>query len=73
MLRTNGLQSHVAHPIGAPDSEGLQFFGTDCPPSHPVRLPLLFIEIVWDTRPFNNPALWPKDGSQPFVFSMGDP
>jgi Domain of unknown function (DUF1996) len=59
-------QSHVAHPFGG-------IFGTDCPPSHPVRLPLLFIEIVWDTRPFNDPSIWPEDGSQPFVFSMGDP
>ncbi|TFK26034.1 hypothetical protein FA15DRAFT_316050 [Coprinopsis marcescibilis] len=65
--------SHVAHPSGPPAPDGLQFFGTDCPDTHPVRLPLLFIEIVWDTRPFNSPELWPKDGSQPFVFSMGDP
>ncbi|EAU83652.2 hypothetical protein CC1G_05556 [Coprinopsis cinerea okayama7 len=57
-------QSHVAHPIGG-------FFGTDCPDSHPVRLPLLFIEIVWDTRPFNDPSFW--ENGQPFVFSMGDP
>ncbi|KAF5320341.1 hypothetical protein D9611_011265 [Ephemerocybe angulata] len=48
--------SHVAHPLG-PKTDGLQFFGTDCPDTHPVRLPLLFFEIVWDTRPFNNPAL----------------
>ncbi|KAF5341232.1 hypothetical protein D9611_006166 [Ephemerocybe angulata] len=60
-------QSHVAHPVGP------GFFGTDCPATHPVRLPLLFMEINWDTRPFNDKKLWPKDGSQPFVFSMGDP
>ncbi|KAF5335393.1 hypothetical protein D9611_011707 [Ephemerocybe angulata] len=65
--------SHVEHPSGTPARDGLQFFGTDCPASHPVRLPLLFVEIVWDTRPFNDPALWPVDGSQPFVLSMGDP
>ncbi|KAF9522948.1 hypothetical protein CPB83DRAFT_863689 [Crepidotus variabilis] len=63
-------QSHVAHPIGDPTT-GLGFFGTPCPDSHPVRLPLLFMEIIWDTRPFND--LWPTDGSQPLVFSMGDP
>jgi len=33
----------------------------------------LFMEIVWDTRQFNDKSLWPKDGTQPFVFSMGDP
>ncbi|KAG2018822.1 hypothetical protein CC2G_008214 [Coprinopsis cinerea AmutBmut pab1-1] len=65
--------SHVAHPVGPPSPEGLQIFGTDCPDTHPVRLPLLFMEINWDTRPFNDLSLWPEDGSQPFVFSMGDP
>ena len=43
-----------------------------CPPSHPVRLPQLMYEIMWDTTSFNDPALWPEDGSQPFVYSMGD-
>ncbi|KAG2012831.1 hypothetical protein CC2G_009800 [Coprinopsis cinerea AmutBmut pab1-1] len=57
--------SHVAWPNGG-------FFGTSCPSSHPVRLPLLFIEIVWDTRPFNDRSLWPASG-QPFLWSMGDP
>ncbi|KAF5311646.1 hypothetical protein D9611_009563 [Ephemerocybe angulata] len=40
--------------------DGLQFFGTDCPASHPVRLPILFMEIVWDTRPFNTPSSGPR-------------
>ncbi|KAH6873490.1 hypothetical protein BKA70DRAFT_282788 [Coprinopsis sp. MPI-PUGE-AT-0042] len=57
--------SHVAYPNGG-------FFGTSCPSTHPVRIPLLFMEIVWDTRPFNDKSLWPATG-QPFVFSMGDP
>lgn len=48
-------------------------FGTDCPASHPVRIPLLFTETVWDTKPFNDPELWSEDGSQPLVWSMGDP
>jgi hypothetical protein len=58
-------ESHVAFPNGG-------FFGNSCPASHPTRLPLLFMEIVWDTRPFNDASLWPKDGSQPFVWSTGD-
>jgi hypothetical protein len=29
-------------------------------------------EVMWDTTPFNDAALWPDDGSQPFVYSMGD-
>lgn len=66
-------QDHVAHPVGDPESQGLKIFGTDCPPTHPVRVPLLFMEIMWDTRLFNSAEMWPVDGSQPFVFSMGDP
>ncbi|KAH6911267.1 hypothetical protein BKA70DRAFT_1385040 [Coprinopsis sp. MPI-PUGE-AT-0042] len=66
-------QTHVAHPVGDPESQGLKIFGTDCPATHPVRVPLLFMEIMWDTRPFNSAELWPTDGTQPFVFSMGDP
>jgi hypothetical protein len=29
-------------------------------------------EVMWDTRPFNDKSIWPADGSQPFVYSMGD-
>ncbi|KAJ3524645.1 hypothetical protein NMY22_g10906 [Coprinellus aureogranulatus] len=66
-------QSHVAHPVGRPTPDGNLFFGTDCPASHPFRLPFLFMETVWDTKPFNDPELWPTDGTQPLVWSMGDP
>ncbi|TFK21038.1 hypothetical protein FA15DRAFT_646138 [Coprinopsis marcescibilis] len=59
-------ESHMAHPVGG-------FFAPNCPTSHPIRTPILFLEIVWDTRQFNQESLWPKDGTQPFVFSMGDP
>lgn len=61
-------KSHVAYPTsGTFESNG------PCPASHPVKIPQLFFEVVWDTRAFNNKAEWPADGSQPFVFSMGDP
>jgi hypothetical protein len=43
-----------------------------CPDTHPVHLPQLMFEIMFDTRPFNKEDLWNEDGSQPFVFSMGD-
>jgi len=43
-----------------------------CPASHPVRIPQLMLETVWDTRQFNDKSLWPQDGSQPFVWSFGD-
>ncbi|KJR83687.1 uncharacterized protein SPSK_00155 [Sporothrix schenckii 1099-18] len=60
-------KSHVAYPAtGTFESTG------DCPASHPVRLPQLMYEVMWDTREFNDAALWPADGSQPFVYSTGD-
>jgi hypothetical protein len=43
-----------------------------CPASHPVRMPHIALETMWDTRPFNDRNLWPADGSQPFVWSYGD-
>ncbi|KAF6760909.1 hypothetical protein DFP72DRAFT_881756 [Ephemerocybe angulata] len=63
--------SHVAYPQGTVQPGGLFFNPGTCPSTHPVRLPLLFTETVWDTRQFVN--IWPTDGSQPLVFSMGDP
>ena len=58
---------HVAYPAsGAFESGG------PCPATHPVRIPQVFYEVVWDTRRFNDKALWPEDGSQPFVWSYGD-
>jgi hypothetical protein len=60
-------KSHVAYPSsGSFESTG------PCPASHPVRLPQLMYEVIWDTREFNDAALWPEDGSQPLVYSMGD-
>jgi len=41
-----------------------------CPASHPVRMPQLAYETLWDTTQFNN--MWPADGSNPFVLSYGD-
>jgi hypothetical protein len=54
-------QAHVAYPSGS-----------SCPSTHPVTVPQVFYETYWDTRPFNNKADWPADGSQPFVWSFGD-
>lgn len=63
-------QDHVTYPKQGPSD----FLSTgDCPASHPVKIPQLMLEIVWDTTAFNNKADWPADGSQPFVLSTGDP
>ncbi|KAK3342272.1 hypothetical protein B0H65DRAFT_215531 [Neurospora tetraspora] len=59
-------KSHVAYPsTGTFESTG------PCPASHPVRLPQLMYEVMWDTRQFNEKAIWPDKG-QPLVYSMGD-
>ncbi|KAJ3513199.1 hypothetical protein NMY22_g15113 [Coprinellus aureogranulatus] len=64
--------SHVAHPIGPVDPfTGMNLYRGTCPESHPVRLPLIIFETIWDTTPFND--MWPTDGTQPFLYSMGDP
>ncbi|KAI9703548.1 MAG: hypothetical protein M1820_005852 [Bogoriella megaspora] len=67
-LDTPNHQDHVAYPTsGTFESNG------PCPSTHPVKIPQLFYEVIWDTTPFNDKSLWPTDGSQPFVWSYGDP
>ncbi|KAI1172250.1 hypothetical protein F4777DRAFT_590656 [Nemania sp. FL0916] len=39
-----------------------------CPASHPVRMPQLTYETVWDTTKFN--GLWSQGMPQPFVWSF---
>ncbi|PVH82169.1 hypothetical protein DL98DRAFT_620944 [Cadophora sp. DSE1049] len=59
--------SHMSYPeSGTFESQG------PCPASHPVRMPQVLFEVVWDTSKFNNKADWPADGSQPFTWSFGD-
>jgi hypothetical protein len=41
-----------------------------CPASHPIRVPRISLETLWDTTSFNN--MWPADGKNPFVLSNGD-
>ncbi|KAK3380592.1 hypothetical protein B0T24DRAFT_615791 [Lasiosphaeria ovina] len=60
-------QSHVAYP-----ASGTFDNGGPCPATHPVAIPQVMYEVVWDTRLFNDKDLWPEDGSQPFVWSTGD-
>jgi hypothetical protein len=43
-----------------------------CPASHPVRMPQLAFETMWNTTQFNDKSMWPTDGSQPFVWSYED-
>lgn len=41
-----------------------------CPASHPVRVPQVAYETLWDTAPFN--GLWTSGQKNPFVLSYGD-
>ncbi|KAH8717106.1 hypothetical protein GQ44DRAFT_624100 [Phaeosphaeriaceae sp. PMI808] len=59
--------SHMAYTInGTFESQA------PCPASHPTRVPQIMYEVIYDTKPFNDPLLWPADGTQPFVYSFGD-
>jgi hypothetical protein len=39
-----------------------------CPASHPIRVPQIAYETMWNTTVFKD--MWPADGSQPFVWSF---
>ncbi|CAG8959875.1 hypothetical protein HYFRA_00013147 [Hymenoscyphus fraxineus] len=60
---------HMAH-MSYPETGTFESAGP-CPASHPVRTAQVMYEVVWDTKPFND-LDWPKDGSNPFVWSFGD-
>jgi hypothetical protein len=60
-------RSHVAYP-----ASGTFESGGACPSTHPVKIPQVMYEAIFDTRQFNAKADWPADGSQPFYLSMGD-
>ncbi|KAI0884174.1 uncharacterized protein GGS22DRAFT_165041 [Annulohypoxylon maeteangense] len=62
--------SHVAYPEGS-NGNDVGAAG-NCPASHPVKIPQVMLEVMWDTRPFNDKSIWPEDGSQPFVWSTND-
>ncbi|KAF2175975.1 hypothetical protein K469DRAFT_608818 [Zopfia rhizophila CBS 207.26] len=59
-------KSHVAY---APGNSALA--GDKCPSTHPVRIPQVMYEIMYDTSGFANPDYY-KNGKQPLVYSFGD-
>ncbi|KAL6156815.1 hypothetical protein ACJBU6_04403 [Exserohilum turcicum] len=62
-------RSHVAY---APNSALLGgLAGDQCPSSHPVRIPQVMYEIMFDTSGFSDPIYY-RDGKQPLVYSFGD-
>jgi hypothetical protein len=58
-------QSHVAYGQGSGASGG-----GACPKTHPVKLPQIMYELMWNVTAFADKNLWPTDGSKPFVYSM---
>ncbi|KAH8733130.1 hypothetical protein GQ44DRAFT_696965 [Phaeosphaeriaceae sp. PMI808] len=61
-------KSHVAYPTSGPAN--FLSLGGSCPSTHPVRIPQLMYEVVWDTTPFNNE--WKSGDPNPFYLSYGD-
>jgi len=65
-LDTPDHKSHVAY------APGSALAGDKCPSTHPVRIPQVMYEIMYDTSGFADPAYF-KNGKQPLVYSFGDP
>lgn len=63
-------QDHVAYPTSGPAT--FLSLGGNCPSTHPVRIPQLMLEVVWDTTKFNDKSQWPEGVKQPFYLSTGD-
>lgn len=61
-------QSHVAYSTGG---FGGANGGGACPQSHPVKLPQVMFELMWNVTDFaNDQSLWPNDGGDALVYSM---
>ncbi|EJT76078.1 hypothetical protein GGTG_06002 [Gaeumannomyces tritici R3-111a-1] len=43
--------------------------GGACPSTHPVKLPVIMYELMWNVTTFSNRNDWPASGN-PFVYSM---
>ncbi|KAF2737102.1 hypothetical protein EJ04DRAFT_431754 [Polyplosphaeria fusca] len=63
-------RDHVAHPLGG--AIAFSIVNGTCPASHPIKIPQLMMEVMWNTTGFSNLEEWPEDGSQPLVLSTGD-
>lgn len=58
---------HQSHMYNTVNSEGFTN-APKCPASHPVRVPQVTFETVWDTAKFN--SMWPSGAPNPFVWSF---
>ncbi|KAF5318232.1 hypothetical protein D9611_014746 [Ephemerocybe angulata] len=60
---------HMSHMANTVSDFGFNEAGA-CPSSHPVRMPQVAYETLWDTAQFN--SMWPSGGANPFVMSYDD-
>ncbi|KAI0150802.1 hypothetical protein GGR57DRAFT_514065 [Xylariaceae sp. FL1272] len=58
-------QSHVAYSSGSGATGG-----GACPSTHPVKLPQIMYELMWNVTSFTNSPDFPTDGSNPYIYSM---
>ncbi|KAK4158243.1 hypothetical protein C8A00DRAFT_39437 [Chaetomidium leptoderma] len=58
---------HQSHMYNTVTSEGFTN-APKCPSSHPVRVPQVAFETVWNTKEFN--SMWPSGAPNPFVWSF---
>ena len=58
-------QSHVAYGGGGYGANG----GGSCPGTHPVKLPQVMYELMWNTSTFMDKSIWPDD-NKPWYYSM---
>ncbi|EAQ87056.1 hypothetical protein CHGG_08309 [Chaetomium globosum CBS 148.51] len=63
-LDTPDHKSHVAYGQGSGASGG-----GACPSSHPVKLPQVMYELMWDVSKFADKSIWPDSGPA-FMYSM---
>jgi hypothetical protein len=60
---------HRSHMYDTNTGRGFDRAG-NCPTSHPVRVPQVAYEALWDTAQFN--GMWPSGGANPFFMSYSD-
>ncbi len=58
-------KTHVSYGAGSGATGG-----GACPSTHPVKLPQIMYELMWNTSSFMDKSIFPTDGSNPFIYSM---
>jgi len=64
-LDSDDHKSHVAYGAGSGATGG-----GACPSTHPVKLPQIMYELMWNTSSFMDKSIWPANNVNPFSYSM---